>query len=96
MKCNVESGVTDFEGKVIELGEKKEKYTYRMMIGTLLQTADPQSPDSSDLKSKVFEIATKLYSQKEPDFTAEQIVIINEKAGRWASALEMGRLKEFL
>lgn len=96
MKYDIEKVIISFDGKPIKIGQTEEKYTYRIAINNALQASDPQAPDTADLKGKIFQILTKLWATKEPEFTAEQIVIINEKAGRWAPPLEMGRIKEFL
>lgn len=109
MPFNCNQPILDFSGNVIKKKESvlndngkvtlvntEQDYTYKDLIGTIMQMNDSQAPDPADKKSKIFELLTKLYTEKDPDFTSEQIVLIKEKAGRWASPLELGRLKEFL
>lgn len=93
MKVNVQQPVQDFEGKEIK-DDKEQPITYRQIIGGLLQQFEPT--DTGEVKSKIFEINTKLYATNEPDFTAEQITLINDRAGKYGSPLAVGRIKEFL
>lgn len=92
MKYSVEKAVTDYEGKPLKDGDRE--ITYRQLIGSLLQNVE--QGDTGEVKGKLFDISTKLYGQKEPEFTAEQIVLINERVGKFGTPLAIGRVKEFL
>lgn len=94
----IEQKIFDYDGVTVlrERGNDptSSELTYRTAIGSLLQNVTQE--DTADLKAKLFQISTKLWASKEPDFTAEQITLINDRVGKFGTPLIIGRVAEFL
>lgn len=68
--------------------------TLKLMLSDLLDQSE--QGDTGEIKSKITQIQNKLWSEKEPDFTIEQLNLIKERAGKFASIFAYGKIEELI
>lgn len=87
-----ESIITLLEGEL-----NKDDLTYRALIHTTMNSVEQGEVLTPTDKSKFYEITTKLFASKEPEFTEDQVKTILDRADKiLAFPLHIGKLKEFL
>jgi hypothetical protein len=97
MRINLSAPVLDYEGKPITLDG--EAFTFRdafMQALNSLTTAERQNGQGAEVKSKIFTLASKMWSGNEIDLTVDQAALVKERAGEVAAALVYGRIVELL
>lgn len=98
MKVDVTQILTDYQGKDLTQGPKKEKLELRSVISTAVNTMNLQGEKSmtSEEKNKAYQISTRVWSKKEVDFTVEQLAFIKEKVGKVYNPLVYGRICDII
>jgi len=91
MKINVLDSLKDYEGKEIkslDTNKKEVSFTLRTAIsmalnGNVVVNGQAQ-PITAEDKAKIYQLCTKLFSNKEVDFTVDDMAFIKERAGKVA------------
>lgn len=75
---------------------KKELTFFEVFLNALNGEIRGEPPVTSELKSKIYHITKKMYSNAEPDFTPDQLEVIKDRVGRAYSALVYGRVCDLI
>jgi hypothetical protein len=99
MKIKIDQSIKNFDGHVIEIGEKeKTVFTFRTVIENTLNSQSESHPLTSEKKLQAFQIGVKLFSKKLPeyDLTVDQISFIKERIGLFYGPVIYGRFLELI
>jgi hypothetical protein len=96
MKINFEQTLKDMDGKDITEGKEKKVLTLDKVCVNALLSENQDDRQSGEDKLKVFQLAKKIYGAGEVEVTAEEIVLIKNKVGRFYLPLVVGQVYEIL
>ena len=99
MKIKIDQPIKDFNGKVLDSGDKeKTPVTFRPIIENALNSHSEQHPLTSEKKLYAFQIGVRLFSKKlaEYDLTVEQIAFLKERIGLFYTPVVYGRFLELI
>jgi hypothetical protein len=99
MKLKIDQPVLNFDGKVIETGDKEKTIlTFRNIIESTLNSQTEAHPLTSEKKLQAFQIGVKLFSKKlaEYDLTVDQISFIKDRIGLFYGPVPYGRFLELI
>jgi hypothetical protein len=99
MKINFKQVLKDLDGNEIKIrtGEKEEKTSTLGLVSANALLAELQGENLSGVsKIKNYELAVIVYSAKDTDLTAEEIVLIKERIAKIYGALIVGQTSKML
>jgi hypothetical protein len=102
MKLNLVQPIIDLEGKPInkldETGKVIGNFTFKDMIGVVLNTNDPRHPLTAEKKLFGFQIGIKIFGKEleEYELTIDQIKFLKEQVGDIYGSVVYGRFVELI
>lgn len=95
MKINVTEVIKDLEGKPFKDGDKE--LTLRSVFSTALSNPGKDEALTSEVKTRCYALATKIWQGKEIDLTLDERSFIKERADKvFISPIIYGRLCDAL
>ena len=94
MRINLKNPIRDYEGKpIVPAGETAENpLTFFDVFAIALNTAHKEEHLTAEMKNKMYQITTKIYKDKNPNFTPDQLLLIKDRVGLVYSPLIYGRV----
>lgn len=99
MKINFKQTFKDLDGKEIKIktGEKEENVVTLASVSANALLAELQNENLSGVaKIKNYELAVVVYSAKEIDLTAEEVVLLKERITKTHGTLIVGQANKML
>ena len=95
MRINVMEAVKSYDGKNI-LDEKQEPVSFRTLFYVALNSTLRDEILGAEQKSKIYQLTSKLYKDKEVELTLDERALIKERAAKILEPLSYGRVCDVL
>jgi hypothetical protein len=94
MRINLNNPIREYDGKpIIPQGESEQSpLTFFDVFAIALNTSQKGEMLTAEMKNKMYQITTKIYKDKNPNFTPDQLLLIKERVGMIYSPLIYGRV----
>lgn len=103
MKIKLKEAILDYENKPVEIPspteenpDKTKTLTYFDVFSSSLNSQVGNEIISAETKAKIYQISKKIYDSNEPNFTADQLLLIKERVGKAYSAMVYGKVCDLI
>lgn len=98
MKINLRQVVLGYDDKPLTKGDKDnlEEVTYFDVFTTALAASFPNETLTAEKKNEIYQLTMKLYKEKEPNLTVNQLTLIKERVDKAYHALVYGRVCDLI
>lgn len=100
MKINLDAPVLDYEDKPITTPPDEEgatkPLTFFDVFVNALNGIGPGEQLPAETKNKIYQITRKIYLNKEPNLTPDQLILIKERVGKAYAPVVVGRVIDLI
>lgn len=93
MRIKLDEPIRDYKGQPIKVSETSEEhFTYFDVFVNALNNQITGELLTAEEKNKMYQITRKMYSDKNPNFTTDQLTLLKERVGKIYPPLVYGRV----